>query len=339
MVANTFIDNYMASTNGEFVKVYLYLLRHISDCGEELTIANIADGLNLTERDVLRAMKYWESQDLLKLEYTQGGELSGLCLLECDEISSRENTLRRQKASLGEAAQENQSATVSHIYTREEVSAFKQNAEIKELLYIAEMYLKRTLSPADCQTIFTLYDEIGFPADLIEFLIEYCVSKEKTGIRYIEKTGLAWHRDGIRTLDDAKRETSVSCLARKAVSKEFGLTQRALAGSELEFINKWSRTWGFSDELISLACRRTIESAHSPSFKYADKILENWKNNKATTLADVEKLDSVHKSHSAASEKAFQTGSKSVSGFNNFNGRDYDFIELSNRLVETTTAK
>ena len=82
MVANTFIDNYMASTNGEFVKVYLYLLRHISDCGEELTIANIADGLNLTERDVLRAMKYWESQDLLKLEYTQGGELSGLCLLE-----------------------------------------------------------------------------------------------------------------------------------------------------------------------------------------------------------------------------------------------------------------
>lgn len=28
MVANEFIDRYMAVANGEYVKVYLYLLRH-----------------------------------------------------------------------------------------------------------------------------------------------------------------------------------------------------------------------------------------------------------------------------------------------------------------------
>ena len=339
MVANTFIDNYMASTNGEFVKVYLYLLRHISGRGEELTIANIADGLNLTERDVLRAMKYWESQDLLKLEYTQGGELSGLCLLECDEISTKETAPLRQKAALSSLPARNRGASVSHIYSREEVSAFKQNEEIKELLYIAEMYLRRTLSPADCQTIFALYDDIGFPADLIEYLIEYCVSRDKTSIRYIEKTGLAWHDAGIRTLDDAKREMAVSCSAKKAVSKEFGLTQRALAGSELEYISKWSRSWGFSDDLISLACRRTIEATHSPSFKYADKILETWKDGGVSDMADIDRLDSEHRSQTAVREKLSKAASKSTSGFNNFTGRDYDYSELSRKLVESTTAK
>ena len=31
LVANEFIDRYMAAANGEYVKVYLYLLRHQQD--------------------------------------------------------------------------------------------------------------------------------------------------------------------------------------------------------------------------------------------------------------------------------------------------------------------
>ena len=31
MVANEFIDRYLADANGEYVKVYLYLLRHASE--------------------------------------------------------------------------------------------------------------------------------------------------------------------------------------------------------------------------------------------------------------------------------------------------------------------
>ena len=56
MVANEFIDRYMAGANGEYVKVYLYLLRHQS---EALDIGAIADALNHTESDVRRALGYW----------------------------------------------------------------------------------------------------------------------------------------------------------------------------------------------------------------------------------------------------------------------------------------
>ena len=56
-VADEFIDQYMAAANGEYVKVYLYLLRHQS---EPVSVDAIADALNHTESDVRRALAYWE---------------------------------------------------------------------------------------------------------------------------------------------------------------------------------------------------------------------------------------------------------------------------------------
>ena len=67
-VSNTFIDTYMAAANGEYVKVFLYLLRHAQ---EELTIPKIADALNHTESDVKRALSYWEDAGLLLWEDTE----------------------------------------------------------------------------------------------------------------------------------------------------------------------------------------------------------------------------------------------------------------------------
>ena len=55
VVSNEFIDQYMAAANGEYVKVFLYLLRHER---EELDLASIADALNHTEADVKRALAY-----------------------------------------------------------------------------------------------------------------------------------------------------------------------------------------------------------------------------------------------------------------------------------------
>ena len=78
MLPNSFIDHYMASANGEFVKVYLFLLRHMDDSRSALTISMIADCLNNTENDVLRAFRYWESVGLLSLIYDEAGAITGL---------------------------------------------------------------------------------------------------------------------------------------------------------------------------------------------------------------------------------------------------------------------
>lgn len=65
MVSNEFIDGYMASANGEYLKEYLYLLRHQD---RDVTVTMIADALNHTEADVNRAIAYWKRAGVLSEE-------------------------------------------------------------------------------------------------------------------------------------------------------------------------------------------------------------------------------------------------------------------------------
>ncbi len=68
-VNNDFIDGEMLSANGEYVKVYLLLLRYAEDRSLDITdaiISKIADKLDCPEKDVLRALEYWHSKGLLE---------------------------------------------------------------------------------------------------------------------------------------------------------------------------------------------------------------------------------------------------------------------------------
>ncbi len=80
-VSNIFIDEYMKDANDAQLKVYLYLLR-MTGANLPTGISDLADKFNHTEKDVLRALKYWEKNGLLALEYDRDGNLSGIRLLE-----------------------------------------------------------------------------------------------------------------------------------------------------------------------------------------------------------------------------------------------------------------
>ena len=62
---NEFIDHYMVRANGEYVKVYLLLLRHMNHSSGYLSVSELADLLECTEKDILRALRYWKSEGLL----------------------------------------------------------------------------------------------------------------------------------------------------------------------------------------------------------------------------------------------------------------------------------
>ncbi len=68
-IPNTFIDEYMTHADGEFVKIYLYLLRCMNNPGCTFSISDIADKFDHTEKDVIRALRYWEKMHLLCLEF------------------------------------------------------------------------------------------------------------------------------------------------------------------------------------------------------------------------------------------------------------------------------
>ena len=85
VLSNLFIEQYMPRANGEFVKVYLYLLRSLSKAPPSFGPAKAADALDCTEKDILRALKYWEREGLLTLSFDEGSKLSGIRLLPVKE--------------------------------------------------------------------------------------------------------------------------------------------------------------------------------------------------------------------------------------------------------------
>ncbi|MCR5508437.1 MAG: DnaD domain protein [Lachnospiraceae bacterium] len=84
LVRNDFIDKYMAEANDAQIKVYLYLLRQLG-AGSGISVSDMADRFNYTERDVVRALRYWDTRKLVSLSFTTGGELTGIKMLDISE--------------------------------------------------------------------------------------------------------------------------------------------------------------------------------------------------------------------------------------------------------------
>ena len=81
VVPNIFIDRYMPLANGEFVKIYLYLLRTLSSSDHTISVSSIADHFEQTEKDVMRAFNYWTKEGLLRIDTDAQGNVTGLTLL------------------------------------------------------------------------------------------------------------------------------------------------------------------------------------------------------------------------------------------------------------------
>lgn len=119
-------------------------------------------------------------------------------------------------------------------------------------------------------------------ADLIEYLVEYCVSRGRKSMRYIETVALAWTRDGVTTVEMARDASSRFSKDYYTILKAMGISGRNPVENEISYIDTWRKTYGFDLELIQEACSRTVLSTGQPSFQYADKILSGWKKKKRT---------------------------------------------------------
>ena len=92
ILSNTFIDYYMPEANGDFVKVYLYLLRLQQGSHTACSISKIADHLQCTDNDVERAIKYWIGKDLLQYSLDDAGRPVGLILCQPQQPASAQPT-------------------------------------------------------------------------------------------------------------------------------------------------------------------------------------------------------------------------------------------------------
>ena len=396
-VSDIFIDQYMPKANGEFVKVYLYLLRATGSGAGIATISEIADHFSNTEADIIRALNYWASEGILQVQTGADGQIIGinLCSLSVSGMQAAQSNI--QSAVADNAAQNNlqnsvvnnatqnilkngvvnnaaQNISTANIrmqdsvveklksqttdkasssqkeYTLDEIKEFRKNPDISELFFIIETYLKHTLSSTDTNMVLYWLDELHFSTDLVEYLVEYCITKGHSSLRYMNKVALGWADAGIKTVDQAKDDAAAHSQIYYSVMKALGITGRNLVDSEVSLINKWVGEYGFDIELVKAACSKTISAIQKPSFEYTDSILANWRKKDVHTLKDVEVLDANFAKANKASATGSSQGTNAANGsskpksnnsssknkFNNFNQRNNDYDKLEKLFLNST---
>ena len=150
-----------------------------------------------------------------------------------------------------------------------------------------------------------------------------------------QKVAISWVENGVETISQAKEQAAAYSRNCYTVLNAFGIKNRGPASSELEYINKWADTYGFSTDIIQEACRRTISATHQPSFEYADSILTKWYECNIHHLTDINALD-----HEFQKERSLHrspaTKPKNVTrNLNNFERRSYDMDSLEEQLLKS----
>lgn len=359
IVSNTFIDYFMAEANGEYVKIYLYLLRSLNKDNTEFSISAMAEKLGHTQLDIQRALKYFEERHLLCLEYDSAHTLRGICLLDPDRagnyyapatlsVTPQRFTIPMTASTLpipapmapiqtGMAVQPRvEREPEPKTYSPEEIAALNENEDVRELLFIAEQYMQHPLTVNDTNMLLFWYDELHLSADVVEYLIEFCVEKGHNSIHYMNKVALSWAGDGVETIEDARTRNNIYSQSYYAVMKAFGISGRSLIPEEQSYIEKWTKKYHLSLEVISEACRRTVANTGQVNFKYADKILSSWFENSVDSLTDVEKIDKAHNDVAPRGKKKPKDGGNGAvkTKFHNFEDRDNNYDNLELKLLD-----
>lgn len=355
-VSNIFISEYVPGANGEFVKVYLYLLHLMSLRSNNISISLLADTFNQTEADIMRALRYWDSLDVISLSFNgPGNGLSNIVLRDIKHTGQAANTMADPIAAESASVNSTSSYQTETVraakpdikqteviytaeplkvsYSKEQLNGFLANDNFSMLLFVIEQYMGRPLSTKETNSIVYFYDGLKLSTDLIEYLFEYCVEHNKKSINYIEKIALSWASKNIHTIAEAKEETSNHTDYVYQIMKAFGLSNREPAQHEKAMIAKWADTYCFDTDMIIEACNRTIKAIHQPSFEYADTILANWKNSNVSSLEDVKKADAAYAAGNNIKPKQTASSKPANNRFNNFQQRDKKSDDWYNSLL------
>ncbi|MBR5527912.1 MAG: DnaD domain protein [Clostridia bacterium] len=279
------VEKHLKNASCADLRVIMYIF---ANGGNTCAEADMARELSLSEGEVYEALAFWRGAGIIT--YT-----------------------REEKANVSVVTETPVSQRTTEYSASELANAIEGNDKIRELMTFASQKIGKILTPTEQSCIYSLVDSLGLECDLVMGIIEYCVSMDKKGIRYIERTAARMRdEDGIDTFEKFEEY-----IAKKTVRDSFenmvrriiGAQNRGFTKKEREIIAQLSEK-EVGEDLISAAYERTINSISKPSLSYMFKIIENWLSKGITSAQDLE------------GEKPFDDGESSMAGF-----RFEDFLE------------
>ena len=365
-IPNSFIDKYLPSANPTFSVIYIYGFRQYSKGAEEISCENLAEDLGLLASDVVKAWEYWEKAGAVKI-LSRNGEKMSLAFINTDikkeakaetqEVYETEEAVEdiaeveevKVFKTLSQALDEGPETEQTELclpeeempkrpvvkefpeYSLKDIEKHLCDPEVGRLFYMAESYMGKLLTDVERRMFLAFYDDLGLPVDVIEVLVDYCVTKNKTHNNYISTVARDWAERGIATLDQAEEYISLFNNEYREILRYFGISGREPIDKEISFMHKWMKEDNFSMDVIKLACERTIMNKANPNFSYADGILRKWKQDNITTIEQIKNLEKTYYDNikTVNGKRSSAKSKKEKPKFQNYEGRTWDYDKLA----------
>jgi len=321
-----FIDHYLTDCLPVYPLIYIWSLRRLLD-GEVTTTAEICERFSLTEGDVIKAWKHWENKGLVSIsaQDDQGGKGMNITFLPMDEpIPSQISILAETTEYIPECEDDDTVIPFKKQkrprYTSEELACYcAQSREIQALFNHAENYLGRLVTYTDMNVIFSFYDWLRLPIDVIEFLLSHCADNDHRNLKYIEKCAIDWAENNIKDVEQALLYVQSFNRDYRKIMAFMGLVNTYPTPSHRKYMDKWLHQWKMPMELIEEACDRSVGQINTPKFNYVNKILSDWHDRGISGMEELKTADAdfVKPTRAAAKPKNNR--------FINFNQRENDY--------------
>ena len=217
-------------------------------------------------------------------------------------------------------------------YTPEELEIYQKGSPaVASLFKKTEELMGSFLKSSDLSTVFSFYEWLELPLEVIEIILDYCKQNKQKNMNYIEQIAMDWSDQNIKTVTAAKEYIDKINKNYRSVLRAIGQSgQDNVTASQKKYIDKWLDKYNLDLELVLAACDRTVMTTGKPTFAYIDKILTTWYKNGVNSIEQVEELDKKHEQN----QKVMKTAKRKPSKFNNFNPTPMDHDKLESMSFE-----
>lgn len=303
-VPNSVVDNHIKLAGEAQLKTLLYLLRH---SGEDIDDSVLSEALKISADEAANAVDFWIERGLIR---SDNGSLtpkgSEKPIQSAPPAASLEPEPPKKRSTAPSRAQRPDPAFVAR--------RLNEDPLLAGLLQEAQRTLKKPLSHGDTATLVMLYDTFGLPCDVIAMLMNHLAESGNANMRNIERVGIRWADEGIKTAEAAEAETERMDSSRKAWGRVSSLLGIRNVGnptkSQTEHAYRWLVTWDFNDEMITEAYERCVNTKGEYNIRYINAILQKWYEK------GIKSLDALKEAESASVKpKTKKTQSKKGSVF------------------------
>lgn len=164
--------------------------------------------------------------------------------------------------------------------------------ELRLLFSEAQNILGKTIGYEGQSILIMLYDSYGLPAEVILMLLEYALSKGKTGYKYIASVGKEWSEKEIDTIEKAgeyiNAQNEADALWRQ-FCEQTGVKNPKPTAKQRKFLNSWSKEFSFSCEMICLAYEICVDNTGKMNLEYMNKVLKSWHDKGVKSPSDAQR--------------------------------------------------